>query len=111
MRETEDHSHPAKPKWVEIGGFFISLATLAAVIFYGYQAWVANFLSRKVLAVNTRPYIQATPNMDPHLLTSALGWRLLENRRLSLQLGKTSGTDHGRRQGALQSHSFAKCLE
>jgi hypothetical protein len=62
MPLTRDNQNPhqADPNWVDVWTLVISAAGLIAVIFYGYQALVANCLTRKTLATTQRSHLGIT---------------------------------------------------
>jgi hypothetical protein len=47
-----------QPNWVDKWTFYFSVLGVVAVCFYGYQAWVANGLTRRLIGENSRPFIQ-----------------------------------------------------
>jgi len=60
MPTTNDDENPSQPEpnWVDKWMLYVSAAGVVAVVFYGWQAWVANGLTRQLIGEGSRPYVQ-----------------------------------------------------
>jgi hypothetical protein len=54
----EEDPRQTEPNWVDKWAFYVSVVGVLAVAFYGWQAWVANGLTRKLIGEGSRPFIQ-----------------------------------------------------
>ena len=60
MPATNGEKNPRQPEpnWVDKWMLYVSVVRVLAVIFYGWQAWLANGLTRQLIGEGSRPFIQ-----------------------------------------------------